>query len=106
MNMNDASKHDDAKDGIFGEVRAEREAQDGQWGGPDHDDAHTRDGDGDAWPDYISAQLKKLAGERTWAVAGEGERRVTRARLVKIAALAVAGIESIDRVNADQGQEP
>lgn len=72
---------------IYGEIGTERHNQDLQWGGPEHDDEH----DPFNWFGFIYHQVDK--GERETP---ETAAKI-RARLVKIAALAVAGIESIDR---------
>ena len=69
----------------FRDVSAERNRQDEQWGGADHDDTH-RAVD---WIDCISKQLRRLC-----TTAGRRER------WVKIAALAIAAIESTDRIDA------
>lgn len=61
----------------------ERIAQDKQWGGPAHDDMH----DTYDWMNYIANQAEKLARDESTA----------RERFIKIAALAVAAVESIDR---------
>jgi hypothetical protein len=84
---------------VYDEIQAERKAQDEQWGGPDHDDLYV------VW-DW-SAFLRKFAdkaheeGDQEWI--GDmrswkpGSFSARRRRLVQIAALAVAEIESIDR---------
>lgn len=69
---------------ILNEVKAERVAQDAQWGGPDHDDEHSAQ----EFIGFIEAQLRKC--ER-------GTGPDTRERLVKVAALAVAAIQMMDR---------
>lgn len=70
---------------IFKDIEAERRNQDVQWGGPEHDDELAlRD-----WTFHIMKQLGRLANATNL--------KGMRARLVKIAALAVAAIESIDR---------
>jgi len=81
---------------LFAEIEEERARQDRQWGGPGHDDEH----DWDEWLDYIAKQMRRLDVD---------ERRTLRRleppdappdyrdRLVKIAALAVAAVESHDR---------
>lgn len=86
---------------VLEEICAERAEQDAQWGGPTHDDSHrVRD-----WFTFIERQID-LA--RSAQVDQNGRREATggylhvpevRSRLVKIAALAVAGVESIDRTN-------
>jgi len=50
---------------------------------------------------FISKQVKKATREAKAAPSTDGNRAVfeVRDRLVKIAALAVSGIESIDRVH-------
>lgn len=76
---------------VFAEVAREREAQDYQWGGPKHDDEHV----GQDWCDFIAKQLKdaRLA-DRNPTHAKKGQYR---RRMVKVAALAIAAIESYDR---------
>lgn len=64
-------------------INDERESQDKQWGGPKHDDTH----DPVHFLRYIQHQIDKVTKENM----------NSRSRLVKIAALAVAGIESMDR---------
>ena len=71
------------------DVLAERKRQDAQWGGPAHDDEH----DAQDWASYIRRQLKRLV-EVNYA------ESFARERFVKIAALAVAAVETIDRKQA------
>lgn len=71
---------------IFLEIREERFRQDEQWGGTAHDDLRTI---GD-WLEYIDLQLSKCC---IW----DNQRQA----FVKIAALAVAAIESLDRKSAE-----
>jgi hypothetical protein len=66
---------------VIGEIAAERNKQDAEWGGPAHDDTHSVAD----WFSFMAHQ------ENLW-VAGE-----ERYRLIKIAALAIAAVESIDR---------
>jgi hypothetical protein len=68
------------------DIREERERQDKQWGGPAHDDEHTPSD----FIGYVQRQCN-LASLQL------GDAAVSRSRFVKIAALAVAAIESIDR---------
>jgi hypothetical protein len=68
---------------VIGEVMAERNAQDSQWGGPAADDLNIVDD----WATYIAKQLSLIDFN------GGG----AKPRLVKIAALAIAAIESIER---------
>jgi hypothetical protein len=101
---------------IYDEIRAEREAQDQQWGGPAHDDDH----DGLEWLSYVLEHTAKaLSGvvraergvmpdgstyhERRWTftvhIPPGAERNPVafRRQLVRVAALAVAAIEAFDR---------
>lgn len=84
---------------VFSEVSEERAKQDAQWGGPEHDDQHAlRD-----WLEFIEKQVAAAnaaqANESGHRETSDGYLHVPelRRRLVKIAALAVAGVESIDR---------
>lgn len=70
---------------IVAEIITERAAQDQQWGGSKHDDHH---GPGD-WCSYIDKQ-RRLARD-------EDEQIPFEMRMIKIAALAVAAIESSRR---------
>jgi len=72
---------------VWGSIRLEREAQDRQWGGQHHDDTHGLQ----EWLDFLEKQLNLIRHERH-------EGLDPRVRFVKIAALAVAAIESRDRV--------
>lgn len=67
---------------IFEEVGLERMHQDTKWGGPVHDDQHAL---GD-WIDFIDEQQARAF-----------EPHEGRERLIKIAALAVAAVQSLDR---------
>jgi hypothetical protein len=77
----------DGQTKVIAQVIQERRMQDRQWGGTEHDDKHfTSD-----WLRYIDHQIEKgceedADGSNNW-----------RARYVKIAALAVAAVEAIDR---------
>lgn len=68
------------------EIRVERQNQDRQWGGPEHDDRHTFFD----FKELIDRQASFIQKSR-------GDSAGNLQRLVKIAALAVAVIESIDR---------
>jgi hypothetical protein len=70
--------------GVYQEIQQERERQDGLWGGPEHDDQHT----GHDWLGFIESQLERIVDPPSY-----------RERLVKIAALAVAAVESYYRKN-------
>jgi hypothetical protein len=73
---------------VVADVVAERERQDGKWGGADHDDTHEI-------TDFVQ-WIEDYAG---WArmMASMGSVGKTRRRLVQVAALAVAAVESMDR---------
>jgi hypothetical protein len=70
---------------ILLEIITEREFQDVQWGGPDHDDEH----DLYEWSAFIEKQLKKARATENIL---EREKQMRN-----IAALAVAAIESSRR---------
>lgn len=74
---------------IYAEIEAERLKQDAQWGGPDGDD-NNRSAD---WLRFINKQLNHAY------TASQAE---CRGRLIKIAALATAAVESMDRKLAKQ----
>lgn len=76
---------------ILGQIETERELQDEQWGGAAHDDTHVADD----WTTQITHHLN--AANRDIA-----DYPKFRKRLVKIAALAVAGIQSQDRRRFNQ----
>lgn len=86
------------KQAVLTDIIAERGRQDAQWGGPPHDDDHSPD----EWLEFIEHQVDAahaLIGAGSEDENGEpnGDARY-RQRLVKIAALAVAAIESLDRL--------
>lgn len=85
------------KGSVLSEIVAERGRQDEQWGGPSHDDQHSQMD----WMDYISQQVEKYA--KNVITRGDAYMSTPDAhqRFVKIAALAVAALESFDRKNAD-----
>lgn len=74
---------------VLAQLVAERERQDRQWGGPDHDDDHQAKD----WLRFI----REHADRATRALKGRDFDEY-RKQLVEIAALAVAGIESNDRL--------
>jgi hypothetical protein len=74
---------------IFGDIHLERRAQDEEWGGPAHDDEHTVA----QWLTYIDYQMQRARKAYI-----SSQPSYIRERFVKIAALAVAAIESYDRV--------
>ncbi len=71
----------DADDRIIDEIKAERQRQDQQWGGPQHDDLHSSAD----WATYIVHQLGRISAVGLYEP------------MIKIAALAVAAVESHDR---------
>jgi len=73
---------------IIVEVANERARQDEKWGGPNHDDKHSTA--------EFAQWIEDYAG---WArmMASMNSPDKARRRLVQIAALAVAAVESIDR---------
>lgn len=77
--------------GVLGEIAAERTRQDAQWGGAERDDGLP-----------IPAFVQLLVDYAGWArvKAREGSMVEARQRLVQVAALAVAAVESIDRRTA------
>lgn len=75
---------------VIAEIDAERRQQDVQWGGASHDDKHTPG----EFLQYILKQHTLGRLEYTEDFPYEG---AVRSRLLKIAALAIAAIESIDR---------
>lgn len=72
---------------IYEELRAERIRQDDRWGGPHHDDSHAIED----WAFFIAIRCKALKSD---SAAYDPARRI----LVEIAALAIAAIESVDRI--------
>lgn len=71
---------------VYDEIRAEREHQDAKWGGPMHDDDH----DEFDWLSYLDEHLGKARNAH--------ETGTYRRQLVRVAALAVAAVESFDRL--------
>lgn len=74
--------------GVLIEIGRERAAQDEQWGGADHDDRHSHQD----W-----ASFRERFAVRAWNASTATERREN---LIKLAALAVAEIEAMDRRRA------
>lgn len=66
---------------MWDEIVAERHRQDVRWGGPDHDDEHYPSD----WVSYIKEHADKALNGNY------------RQRLIEVAALAVAAVESYDR---------
>lgn len=84
---------------ILDEIREERKHQDNKWGGADHDDTH----DPYVWTAFITTYLGHSISDFVIefgnpGVEGQKARlRKFRYNMVKVASLAVAAIESIDR---------
>lgn len=78
------------------EVAAERHRQDAKWGGPNHDDQHTT-------AEFIQ-WIRNYAG---WAemMDSMGSPDKARRRLIQVAALAVAAVESMDRKETARAKE-
>lgn len=70
---------------IFDEIVRERMAQDKKWGGPAHDDTHLESD----WWDYIARHNDR-------ALENDSTEQF-RKQMIRVAALAVAAIESHDR---------
>jgi len=82
---------------VLDEIAAERRRQDGKWGGPAHDDEHST-------AEFVQF-IEDYAG---WArqMASMNSPDKARRRLIQVAALAVAAVESMDRRAADNGSQP
>ena len=76
---------------VLSEVTRVRDAQDRQWGGPAHDDNNA----GWDWLIYITRHMGRAV---TYGPRSTHKIEVLRTELVKIAAIAVAGIQSLDRI--------
>jgi hypothetical protein len=76
--------NEEGKIKAFAAVLNERRYQDEKWGGPEHDDTETEEN----WQKYITEYANAQ---------GRSESYDFRKRMVKIAALALAAIESVDR---------
>lgn len=73
------------RNNVWSAIKRERAAQDQQWGGPDHDDQHTST----EWLVFRAGFEVRADTFQTYPE--------QRGALIKIAALAVAQVESIDR---------
>lgn len=76
---------------VYQDIKSERAAQDAKWGGSGHDDSH----DADDWMNYIDHKSAQ-AGELIGAGSSGADVQLSR-RMIQIAALAVACVESMDR---------
>ncbi len=83
----------------YSEIDTERSRQDKQWGGPVTDDTRSDD----EWCQYIEKQTEAVRVDRALDLDKPG---ATRERYIKIAALAVAAVESIDaRLRLAKGKQ-
>jgi hypothetical protein len=71
------------------DIAQERMEQDKKWGGPEHDDKHGHQD----WQNFIAYH--------TWKATQDGTSEQFRKQMVRVAALAVAAIDSEDRRNED-----
>lgn len=85
----------EGREKIAAQIMVERYRQDRQWGGPAHDDEHN----GWDWGRYITKQIR-MAEVHLHALPGTEIDGTWRDRMIKIAALAFAAIESHDRLMA------
>jgi hypothetical protein len=91
---------------IIEEIKSERRIEDKEWGGSDHDDTH----EPEKWCALLRHQIR-LADRAACSLAadeitgGEEGHLIAgyRERLVKIAAVALAAAESLDRVMVKRG---
>lgn len=79
---------DDFEKTIYGKIMSERERQDTKWGGAKHDDEHSCED----WAVYLMQYSDRLLHVNEYV-----DRTRAKAILIKIAALAVAAHESLDR---------
>jgi len=73
---------------IIGEIQEERKVQDAKWGGYSHDDDHDRD---------LWVKLLRKHQTRALKAMNKGDLDEYRKHMVRVAALAVAALESHDR---------
>lgn len=75
-----------SKQDIWRGILQERERQDLKWGGPKHDDKH-------GLHDWVAFIIKHLGKAVTWPI----NRSVFRRQMIRVAALAIAALEWLDR---------
>ena len=80
---------------VFKEITKEREKQDKQWGGQVHDDTHN--------PSDWLVYMMKFMGRAAQYPFDAG---IYRDCMIKIAALAVAAVESLDRFRGNRNVKP
>lgn len=73
-----------SRESIYRDIDDERAAQDAKWGGLKHDDTHARED----WRAFILEQV------------GAYNASTFRRQMIRVAALAVAAVESQDRIAA------
>lgn len=79
----------DAQGGkVIADILAERKCQDKKWGGPEHDDEHTAD----EWVQFIKDHAEAAPHYMRTNAA-----YLARKAFIRVAALAVAAVESMDR---------
>jgi hypothetical protein len=81
---------------IIAEIHAERDRQGAEWGGPEHDDTHNLA----EWFDFIEhqdRQYMKFVRDHCEEQQETLFQAEARNRFIKIAALAIAAMESLDR---------
>jgi len=94
---------------IQAEITSARLNQDKEWGGAEHDDAH----EPEKWCAFIRHQLRfadrAVCSLATDEISGGEEQALVdnyRARLIKIAAVAIAATESLDRIMKREPDHP
>ena len=80
---------------IYGEIEKERERQDHEWGGPNHDATHTSHD----WITYLAKHVGK-------AVMWPWDKARFRYQMVRVAALAVAAIEWTETPEKQGSNQP
>ncbi len=76
--------NEDGKIPVFSDILRRRIYQDEKWGGPEHDDSETQEN----WQSYITEYANAT---------GRAEQYDFRKRMIDVAALAIAAVESHDR---------
>lgn len=75
---------------VLDNIMRERDHQDAKWGGPEHDDEHSEED----WQEFIDDRIDSGVFPM---------RKPYRQRMVEVAALAIAAIESFDRKAREEG---
>jgi len=87
-----------AYDRVVEDIKSERELQDYKWGGPEHDDTHKPE----EWQTFIVEHARR-AVHAAWGRPAPGDDY--RQQMIRVAALAVAAVESEDRRAALAAEE-